>query len=136
MYFKIKNVIVNLSEKNAYLKTFLLGDKSNLSTKVMSSYQENGISHLFAISGMHIALLSSLITRLLKKFKVTEEKRYYITSTILIMYLLLVGFSPSILRGVLFYLLFSLNKVYYFYVKPVNIFIVILSISLLIKYTN
>ncbi|MGN1355429.1 MAG: DNA internalization-related competence protein ComEC/Rec2 [Bacilli bacterium] len=134
IYFKLKNVIVNLSEKNAYLKTFLLGDKSNLSTKVMSSYQENGISHLFAISGMHIALLSSLITRFLKKFKVTEEKRYYITSTILIMYLLLVGFSPSILRGVLFYLLFSLNKVYYFYVKPVNIFIVILSISLLINY--
>ena len=134
IYFKLKNVIVNLSEKNAYLKTFLLGDKSNLSTKVMSSYQENGISHLFAISGMHIALLSSLITKFLKKFKVTEEKRYYITSTILIMYLLLVGFSPSILRGVLFYLLFSLNKVYYFYVKPVNIFIVILSISLLINY--
>lgn len=134
VYFKLKNVIVNLSEKNAYLKTFLLGDKSNLSTKVMSSYQENGISHLFAISGMHIALLSSLITKFLKKFKVTEEKRYYITSTILIMYLLLVGFSPSILRGVLFYLLFSLNKVYYFYVKPVNIFIVILSISLLINY--
>lgn len=134
IYFKLKNVIVNLSEKNAYLKTFLLGDKSNLSTKVMSSYQENGISHLFAISGMHIALLSSLITKFLKKCKVTEEKRYYITSTILIMYLLLVGFSPSILRGVLFYLLFSLNKVYYFYVKPVNIFIVILSISLLINY--
>ena len=134
IYFKLKNVIVNLSEKNAYLKTFLLGDKSNLSTKVMSSYQENGISHLFAISGMHIALLSSLITRFLKKFKVTEEKRYYITSTILIIYLLLVGFSPSILRGVLFYLLFSLNKVYYFYVKPVNIFIVILSVSLLINY--
>ena len=134
IYFKLKNVIVNLSEKNAYLKTFLLGDKSNLSTKVMSSYQENGISHLFAISGMHIALLSSLITKFLKKFKVTEEKRYYITSTILIMYLLLVGFSPSILRGVLFYLLFSLNKVYYFYVKPVNIFIVILSVSLLINY--
>ncbi len=134
IYYKLKNVIVNLSEKNAYLKTFLLGDKSNLSTKIMSSYQENGISHLFAISGMHIALLSSLITRFLKKFKVTEEKRYYITSTILIIYLLLVGFSPSILRGVLFYLLFSLNKVYYFYVKPINIFIVILSVSLIINY--
>ena len=97
---------------NKYLKTFLLGDKSNLSTKVMSSYQENGISHLFAISGMHIALLSSLITRFLKKFKVTEEKRYYITSTILIMYLLLVGFSPSILRGVLFYLLLPYVIIY------------------------
>lgn len=134
IYYILKNIIVNLSEKNAYLKTFLLGDKSNLSTKVMSSYQENGISHLFAISGMHITLLSSIITKILKRFKVKEEKRYYITSLILIIYLLLVGFSPSILRGVLFYILFTLNKVYYFYVKPVNIFIIILSLSLLINY--
>ena len=134
IYYILKNIIVNLSEKNAYLKTFLLGDKSNLSTKVMSSYQENGISHLFAISGMHITLLSSIITKKLKRFKVKEEKRYYITSLILIIYLLLVGFSPSILRGVLFYILFTLNKVYYFYVKPVNIFIIILSLSLLINY--
>ena len=100
----------------------------------MSSYQENGISHLFAISGMHITLLSSIFTKFLKKIKVSETNCYYITSIILIVYLILVGFSPSILRGVLFYLLFSLNKIYYFYVKPVNIFIVILSISLLINY--
>ncbi len=133
-YYKLKNIITNLSDKNPYLKTFILGDKSDLSTKVISSYQENGISHLFAISGMHIALLSSLITKILKKLKLTEEKCYYLTSLILLIYLILVGFSPSILRGVLFYLLFSLNKIYYFYIKPINIFIVILSISLLINY--
>lgn len=133
-YYTLKNIVTNLSNKSPYLKTFILGDKSNLSTKVIASYQENGISHLFAISGMHITLLSSLITKLLKKLKISEQKSYYITSIILIIYLILVGFSPSILRGVLFYLLFSLNKLYYFYIKPVNIFILILSISLLINY--
>ena len=134
LYYILKNIVINLSEKSPYLKTFILGDKSNISSKVMSSYQENGISHLFAISGMHITLLSSIFTKFLKKIKVSETNCYYITSIILIVYLILVGFSPSILRGVLFYLLFSLNKIYYFYVKPVNIFIVILSISLLINY--
>ncbi len=134
LYYVLKNIVINLSEKSPYLKIFILGDKSNISSKVMSSYQENGISHLFAISGMHITLLSSIITKFLKKIKVSETNCYYITSIILIAYLILVGFSPSILRGVLFYLLFSLNKIYYFYIKPVNIFIVILSISLLINY--
>ena len=134
LYYILKNIVISLSEKSPYLKTFILGDKSNISSKVMSSYQENGISHLFAISGMHITLLSSIFTKFLKKIKVSETNCYYITSIILIVYLILVGFSPSILRGVLFYLLFSLNKIYYFYVKPVNIFIVILSISLLINY--
>ncbi len=134
VYYNIKNIMTNLTNKNAYLKTFILGDKSLLSTKITTSYQENGISHLFAISGMHITLLSSLITKILKKIKLSETKCYYITSTILIIYLFLVGLSPSILRGVLFYLLFSLNKIYYFYIKPVNLFLLTTSIALLINY--
>ena len=134
VYYNIKKIMINLTNKNAYLKTFILGDKSLLSTKITTSYQENGISHLFAISGMHITLLSSLITKILKKIKLSETKCYYITSTILIIYLFLVGLSPSILRGVLFYLLFSLNKIYYFYIKPVNLFLLTTSIALLINY--
>lgn len=134
VYYNIKNIMTNLTNKNAYLKTFILGDKSLLSTKITTSYQENGISHLFAISGMHITLLSSLITKVLKKLKLSENKCYYITSTILIIYLFLVGLSPSILRGVLFYLLFTLNKIYYFYIKPVNLFLLTTSIALLINY--
>lgn len=134
VYYNIKNIVTNLTNKNAYLKTFILGDKSLLSTKITTSYQENGISHLFAISGMHITLLSSLITKVLKRLKLSETKCYYITSTILIIYLFLVGLSPSILRGVLFYLLFSLNKIYYFYIKPTNLFLLTTSIALLINY--
>ena len=134
VYYNIKNIMTSLTDKNAYLKTFILGDKSLLSTKITTSYQENGISHLFAISGMHITLLSSLITKILKKLGLSETKCYYVTSVILIMYLFLVGFSPSILRGVLFYLLFSLNKIYYFYIKPVNLFLLTTSLALLINY--
>ena len=134
VYYNIKNIMTNLTNKNAYLKTFILGDKSLLSTKIITSYQENGLSHLFAISGMHITLLSSLITKILKRFNLSEIKCYYITSILLIIYLLLVGLSPSILRGVLFYILFSLNKIYYFYIKPVNLFLLVTSIALLINY--
>ena len=137
VYYNIKNIMTNLTNKNAYLKTFILGDKSLLSTKIITSYQENGISHLFAISGMHITLLSSLITKALKRLKLSETKCYYITSIILIMYLFLVGLSPSILRGVLFYLLFSLNKIYYFYIYDIGFlysFSISLSLILTTKY--
>ena len=64
---------------NKYLKTFLLGDKSNLSTKVMSSYQENGISHLFAISGTHINILITILYAILKKLKLKDNKISIIT---------------------------------------------------------
>ena len=133
IYYLIKQFILNQTENSPYLKAFILGDKSLISSDVTTTYQENGISHLFAISGMHITLLSSIILTLLKKFHLREEKRYQITSILLIFYLSIIGLSPSALRGVLFFILFSINKIYYFYIKPQNIFIMVLSLTLLIN---
>ena len=132
-YYLIKNLIISRIENNPYLNTFLIGDKTFINDNVIRSYQENGISHLFALSGMHITLLVSLISKFLKNFNLSEEDIFKYTSIILFAYLLLVGFSPSILRGVLFYFLFSLNRIYYFYIKKINLFLFIISISLLIN---
>ena len=131
--YLLKNIIIKRLNKNSYLNTFLLGDKNYLKDDAIYSYQENGISHLFAISGMHITLLSTIILKVLKRIKVSENKRYLITSILLIIYLLLVGLSPSILRGVLFFILFSINNIYYFYIKNTNLYILALSITLLIN---
>ena len=131
--YKIKTIILKRINNNKYLSTFILGDKSYLSNEVKYSYQENGISHLFAISGMHITLLSSILLKILNKFHLDEYKIYKIIVLFLLLYLLLVGLSPSILRGVLFFIIFSFNNIYYFYIKKINLFILVLSISLLIN---
>ena len=131
--YLLKNIIIKRLNKNPYLNTFLLGDKNYLKDDAIYSYQENGISHLFAISGMHITLLSTIILKVLKRIKVSENKRYLITSILLIIYLLLVGLSSSILRGVLFFILFSINNINYFYIKNTNLYILALSITLLIN---
>ena len=133
IYYYLKQKIINRFNKNAYLNTFIIGDKNYIDSNIKKSYQENGISHLFAISGMHITLLVSIIDKILLRLKIKEYTRFKITIFILIIYLLLVGLSPSILRGVLFYFLFKLNNLYYFYIKQVNLFIIIFSISLLIN---
>ena len=132
IYYFIKSKLIS-TFNNRYLYTFILGDKSYIDKSVIRSYQENGISHLFAISGMHISLLVLMITKILKLFKFNEYDRFKITSIILFLYLLLVGFSPSILRGVLFYFLFTINNIYYFYIKKINLFILVISIALLIN---
>lgn len=132
LYYKIKMKILSRCQ-NPYIKTFLLGDTDDINPENLKNYRNLGISHLFAISGMHIGLLSSLLLKLFKKLKMKEEKRYLITSMILFCYLLITGLSPSILRAVLFFVFFSINKVYYFYIKKVNIFILVLCISLLVN---
>lgn len=132
IYYYIKSKLIS-TFNNRYLYTFILGDKSYLDKQVVRSYQENGISHLFAISGMHISLLVLMITKILKLFKFNEYDRFKITSIILFLYLILVGFSPSILRGILFYYLFTINNIYYFNIKKSNLFILVISIALLIN---
>ena len=132
-YYFIKEKLYHHFRNNPYLLTFILGDKTYINNDVKRSYQENGISHLFAISGMHITLLSTLLENFLKRKKLKEKNRFYIISIILFFYLLIVGLSPSILRGVFFYYLFSWNKIYYFYIKPENLWIISISLALLIN---
>ena len=133
IYYFIKQALYDDFQNNPYLLTFLMGDKSLIKNNVLRSYQENGISHLFAISGMHITMFANILNIILKKLSLNEEKKFLIISFFLCCYLLLVGFSPSILRGVLFYIFFTLNKIYYFYIKPVNLYIFILGVCLLIN---
>ena len=133
IYYYLKQKIIDRLDYNPYLFTFILGDKSYLESNIKRSYQSNGISHLFSISGMHTALLISIINKLLKRFKLSEKNLFLSTTFILIIYLFLVGLSPSILRAVLFYIIFSLNTINYFYIKPTNLFFIVLNISLLVN---
>jgi competence protein ComEC len=59
-----------LSEKEAgALITMLLGDNYLLDEEIKQLYQENGISHVLAISGLHISLIGMTIFYLLKRLK-------------------------------------------------------------------
>lgn len=132
LLYQIKNVVFKKT-KNPYLRTFILGNHSLISKSIMRNYQDLGISHLFAISGMHISLLSMILLKVFQKLGLKEKIRYVLVGIFLSFYLLLVGSSPSVLRAVLFFILFSSNRIYYFYIKPTHIFVVVTIISLLIN---
>lgn len=132
-FFKgIKSFLLKRNS-NPYIKAFIFGNNKSIITDVMSSYQEIGISHLFAISGMHIGLLTLVISKLLMKLNIKEKYIFIIISLFLFFYLFITGVSPSILRAIFFYLFFSINKIYNFNIKGVNIFLLIFSISLLVN---
>ena len=132
IFLHIKEFVINRC-KDKYLKVFILGDKSSLDSSVVRTYQDLGISHLFAISGMHVSLLSTMLLKLLKRLKVKENNRLKIVSCILLFYLFLTTFSVSILRAVLFFICFSFNKIYYTYIDSKNIFLLVAAISLFIN---
>ena len=100
-FYYIKNMVIKRCS-NSYIKTFILGDTDGLNN--LDKYRDIGISHLFAISGMHISLLSMVLLKILNKLKVTENKRYLIVGIFLVFYLFLTGCSASVLRAVLFFI--------------------------------
>jgi len=132
-FYRIRNSItkhISNYKSKAYLNTFIIGNKDYIDN---TSYRSNGISHLLAISGMHISLLSVLLISLLKKTKLDENKSLIITSLFLFFYMALTNFMPSCSRSVLLFSLITLNKVFRFEIKIIKLFILTFIILLLIN---
>lgn len=134
IFFKAKNLLINYINNfktKDYLYTFILGNTSLLEQDTKESFQNNGISHLFAVSGMHITLISSLLMYLLKKITKNHDISYIITIFILLFYTFITNFSSSILRAFLLFLLIYINKKFKFNLKTIEIIMLILLILLM-----
>ena len=136
LLYELKNRIIkriNKIDTTGYIKTFLLGDKSSIEEEILSKYQDNGISHLFAISGMHITLITSIILSILKKLTYNNYIKYSIVTIILLFYLFLTGNSPSIIRTVVLFIITSINLCFNLKIKSIDEILLTLSIICIIN---
>lgn len=136
VFLNIKNSIYKRIETikyNDYLYAFILGKSYYIDSEVLNNYKVNGITHLFALSGLHVSMFSSIILFILKKIKLNEKLSYLITSLFLIFFAFIASFTPSIVRSVLFFILSSINNVYYLYIKPKYLLYIVFSILIFIN---
>lgn len=66
---KIGQVYENVlcERDSSLLRAMVLGEKEGLDAEIKEFYQRNGISHLLAISGLHISLVGAGIYKILRK---------------------------------------------------------------------
>ena len=136
IFLNIKNSIykrIDAIKYNDYLYAFILGKSYYIDSEVLNNYKINGITHLFALSGLHVSMFSSIILFILKKIKLNEKLSYLITSLFLIFFAFIASFTPSIVRSVLFFILSSINNVYYLYIKPKYLLYIVFSILIFIN---
>ena len=81
------------------LKSLFLGERSGITLSEKSLYQSAGISHILAISGLHLSLLGGFFYRLLRKTKLSSLLSSLITSFFLFSYFLFTGSSHSAFRA-------------------------------------
>ncbi len=100
----------NFKYSNEYIKTFILADKSDFEDSLINKINMIGISHLFAVSGLHISLIVLTLMSVLKKFNIKIINIERIIIAFLIIYMLITSFSPSVTRASLMFILLIINK--------------------------
>lgn len=100
-----------------YLLALLLGNSDYMEVEAI---RKNGISHLFAVSGMHISLFVAFLSKILSRF---GKKKDVFLNIFLFFYAFLVGFTPSILRSVWLFFGMSINRYFNLQLSRFKIFL-------------
>ena len=108
---KIKeNINKLIPEKYSAIFTgLILGDTSKVEEEVNDDFKIANISHVLAISGMHITYIVIGIELLFKK-GIGKRKTRIITITILVMYMFITGFTPSVVRASIMGIIMLISK--------------------------
>lgn len=115
LFYKIINCIekrIETYKSKSYLQAFILGKTDLLDYNIKANYQELGVSHLLAISGMHISLFSGIIVWILKKLHINKIISYFLTTFFLLFYMKLTGNTSSVSRAVTLFILLTINKIF------------------------
>jgi competence protein ComEC len=98
--------------QSAILEAMILGNRDQLSSRFQEKLSRVGISHILAISGMHLIILSQILVVMSRVFRLKRTHIFYFVSGVLLLFIFLVGGRPSIIRaGLMSFLLLFGQKI-------------------------
>ncbi len=77
----------------------LTGNSEYMDFETMNNFRGAGVSHIFAVSGLHIGFLAFFLNLIFKKTKMNKVVKFIIIAFILFFYCGICGFSASSLRA-------------------------------------
>ena len=97
----VTRYIIKLSNKDtgAILSALLLGERDYLPDQLRLDFKRIGISHILALSGMHLAIISIGLEKFLSFIRIKKKLRVGITAGFVVLYMALTGFSVSVVRA-------------------------------------
>ena len=91
-----------------FTKALFLGERSDLNYETKTSFEVSGISHIIAVSGLHVSILFGLV---LTVFGYRRVLTAAVGIPLVILFAALAGFSPSIVRAGIMQILVMLAMV-------------------------
>ena len=103
-------------ESNAFAKSLLFGIKTEMSSSLKTVYQQLGILHIIAISGMHLDILFKLLEKCTRWLPNQLWARWTKLITLLLLvwsYTLIANAGPSVVRASLFFSAILIGRFFY-----------------------
>ena len=110
---KILSVYTSVMSKEqaALLQAMILGEKSDLSDEQKNLYEENGVAHLLAVSGLHVSIVGGKIFQILRKRGFSYGISCFGGGWFLLFYGCVTGFGHSVVRAVFMYIFYLFDSI-------------------------
>ncbi len=86
-------------EEAGFLSGILIGDKSGITDELRDNFKNSSISHVLAISGLHIIYIITVIEFVINKIINSKKIKNIILIIFLILFIIFTGASPSCIRA-------------------------------------
>lgn len=112
---KLRRQLINLindcfpEDTVAFARALLLGDRSGIDYETSTAFKVSGISHIIAVSGLHVSILFTLIYTLGFKRRIPTA---VVGITALTLFAAVAGFSPSVTRACIMQILMILAMLF------------------------
>ena len=95
---QFKRLMYSWGNSGGLLLALLSGSKEYTEPTVTEAFKKSGLSHILALSGMHLSMFSGIAMFIGKKIK-RKKLSFIIRTVAVILFVWFAGFSPSLLRA-------------------------------------
>ena len=107
------------------------GNRDNLDPMLKEKFRRAGVSHVLALSGMHLGIIALFVFFIVRRFA-GPRLSILAVNAVNVLYLIMAGISPSLLRAVIMFALVSLGKLMGARVNLLRVLVFTFSLSLMI----
>ena len=118
-------------KKSFLAEALLTGSRDNLDPALKDQFRRAGVSHVLALSGMHLGIIALFVFFMVRRFA-SPRLSILVVNIVNVLYLIMAGISPSLLRAVIMFALVSFGKLMGARVNLLRVLVFTFSLSLMI----
>ncbi len=106
-----------------FTEQLLIGTRGELDAEITSAFRKSGMSHILAVSGMHMVIIVDLLEKLFKSLRLknfSKNSKSAFLIIFIIFYMFLCGLGMSVLRSGFMLIFHYLTKIFFSGSKPVE----------------